>query len=45
MAQHARKKFRQFADARRERDWGSVQLESGGKFPILPKPENAPELA
>jgi hypothetical protein len=42
MALHARKKSRQFIDARRERDWGAVKLESSGAFPKLPPPQDAP---
>lgn len=44
MARHARKKFRQFTDARRERDWASVKLDTSGVFPVLPKPADAPEI-
>lgn len=44
MARHARKKFRQFTDARRERDWASVKLDTSGAFPVLPKPADAPEI-
>jgi hypothetical protein len=36
------KKFREAVDARRERDWSSVKLESSGHFPKLPRPEDAP---
>lgn len=43
MAGHALKKVRQFTDARRERDWASVKLDTAGAFPILPKPSDAPE--
>ncbi len=43
MARHARKKFCQFTDARRGRDWTSVKLDTSGAFPILPKPADAPE--
>lgn len=42
IALHGRKKLRQFVDARRERDWGAVKLESSGDFPKLPPPQNAP---
>ena len=42
IAGHARKKLRQFADARWERDWAGVSLESTGKFPALPAPAAAP---
>ncbi len=44
MALHARKKFRQFIDARRERDWSAVKLDGSGAFPRLPKAEEAPEV-
>lgn len=44
MALHARKKFRQFVDARRERDWGAVKLESSGVFPKIPPARNAPRV-
>ena len=44
MALHARKKFRQFADARGLPDWTSVKLECSGAFPKLPKPEDAPPM-
>jgi hypothetical protein len=43
MALHARKKFRQFIDARRERDWGGIKLEGSGAFPKIPPPSAAPE--
>jgi len=43
IALHARKKFRQKVDARRERDWGSIKLESSGAFPKLPPPQDAPQ--
>jgi hypothetical protein len=43
VALHARKKLRQFADARRERDWAAVKLESSGAFPKLPQPDQAPQ--
>ena len=46
MARHARKKFRQLADARRarERDWTAINLECSQAYPKLPKPEEAPEV-
>ncbi len=42
MALHARKKFRQFTDARRERDWCGSKLESRGAFPRIPPASDAP---
>mgnify|MGYP001276997343 CR=1 FL=1 len=42
MALHARKKLRQFADARRLPDWGALDLEAPGSFPVLPPPDKAP---
>jgi hypothetical protein len=42
MAQHARKKFFQFVDARRQPNWNAVPLEAAEAFPQLPKPEEAP---
>ena len=44
MALHARKKFRQRADARRLPDWSALKLESVGDFPKLPKREDAPPV-
>jgi hypothetical protein len=44
IALHARKKARQFVDARRERDWGSVKLESGVGFPKIPAAGDAPQV-
>lgn len=42
MLLHARKKFRQAADARRT-EWPKVDLTCSGAFPELPKTEDAPE--
>src|SRR5437870_9250283 len=42
MALHARKKLRQFSDARRLSDWGAPGLEASGSFPPLPIPGKAP---
>jgi len=44
MALHARKKIRQWADARHLPDWSALNLEPGGAFPRLPKPEDAPQV-
>ncbi len=41
---HLRKKFFQFADARRERDWAGVKLEASVAFPSLPARERVPEV-
>ncbi len=41
---HLRRKCRQWADARRERDWAAVALESSGAFPRLPDRAAAPEV-
>lgn len=43
VALHLRKRFRQFADASRERDWTSVKLEAAPPFPLIPPAEAAPE--
>ena len=42
MALRARKKWRQFADARRLPDWRQFPLEASGAFPPLPPPGKAP---
>jgi len=39
---HVRRKFFQFVDARRQRDWGAVPLENSGPFPDLPDRAAAP---
>ena len=39
-----RKKFLEFADARRERDWAAVALECSGAFPKLPGRGDAPAV-
>ena len=44
IALHARKKFRQFTDARWLPDWSGAKLEGSGAFPKLPKPEDAPAV-
>jgi len=41
---HARKKLRQFSDARRTWDASALKLECSGAFPKLPRPEDAPEV-
>ncbi|MHB8523303.1 MAG: heparinase II/III domain-containing protein [Limisphaerales bacterium] len=41
---HAQKKFFQFADARRPRDWRVATLQSSNEFPILPDRAQAPEV-
>ena len=44
VALHLRKKFRQFADASRERDWASVKLETAPAFPAIPPADAAPGI-
>ena len=41
---HVRKKIFQFSDARPQRDWAEVPLESSAFFPRLPGPAAAPAL-
>ncbi len=43
MTLHARKKWRQSADAKRT-TWPELDLTCSGAFPKLPKPEDAPEI-
>ena len=43
VALQARRKWRQFGDARRVWDFSAVKLDCSGVFPKLPKPEDAPE--
>src|SRR5437867_5063652 len=44
VAGHLRKKIYQFTDARLQRDWAAVRLESSGLFPKLPDPAAAPAV-
>lgn len=43
VALHLRKKVRQFIDARRERDWAALKLETALAFPTIPSAPAAPE--
>src|SRR5688500_1239304 len=43
IAQRLRKKGVQFVDARKERDWTSVPIVPGDRYPILPNHKEAPD--
>jgi hypothetical protein len=43
IARRFKKKAFEAIDTRCSRDWMSVQLKSGGTYPVLPNPKNAPE--
>jgi hypothetical protein len=43
IAQRLRKKGVQFIDARKPRDWTSVSLPAGARYPLLPDPNRAPK--
>ena len=44
VALHLRKRFRQFTDASRERDWTAVKLDTAPAFPLIPLATAAPEI-